>query len=221
MFDLVKILFFASLTLNISSAHSYAGTIYGSLKDVNTLEEEMNAAIQPESIDEIMARVTDPDREEDAVSVLAKVDSSVVLVSSTTDSNLTYGTLIFAQTEKGVSITGNLFNLPPGKHGFHIHENGSCADEGKAAGGHFNPDNVMHGHLQDHPQNAHAGDMGNIEVDDKGKASIDILLPDATLTEGKYNVSGKALIIHEKEDDFGQPTGNAGGRIGCGIINQK
>jgi Cu-Zn family superoxide dismutase len=220
MFDLVKILFFASLTLNFSS-HSYAGTLYGSLKDVNTIEEEMNATIQPQSIDEIMARVTDPDREEGTESVLSKTASSVVMVSSTTDANMMYGTLIFSQNEKGVTVTGNLSHLPPGKHGFHVHENGSCADEGKAAGGHFNPDNVMHGHLEDHPQNAHAGDMGNIEVNEQGKANIDILLPEATLTEGKYSLSGKALIIHEKEDDFGQPTGNAGGRIGCGIINPK
>ncbi|MBI2167628.1 MAG: superoxide dismutase family protein, partial [Candidatus Omnitrophica bacterium] len=44
------------------------------------------------------------------------------------------------------------------------------------------------------------------------------VVPGLTLKEGEYAVAGRALILHEKEDDFGQPTGNAGGRIACGVI---
>ncbi len=129
------------------------------------------------------------------------------------------GEVTLTEESGGLRIKGELANVPPGKHGFHIHEKGTCAEEGKAAGGHFNPDKMDHGYMpKDGPMHAHPGDMGNIEAGDGGKASIDVLLPGVTLKDGKYAVSGKAIIVHEKADDFSQPTGNAGGRIGCGII---
>ena len=110
-------------------------------------------------------------------------------------------------------------NVPPGKHGFHVHENGSCAEMGKAAGGHFNPDHVQHGFLpKDGYMNAQAGDMGNIEVGTDGTGILKLFMPGLTLKDGKYAVTGKSVILHEKEDDFSQPVGNAGSRIGCGII---
>ena len=64
---------------------------------------------------------------------------------------------------------------------------------------------------------AHAGDMGNIEIDEDGDGLLKVELAGLSL-EGDNAVMGKAIILHEKEDDFGQPTGNAGGRIGCGVI---
>ncbi len=119
----------------------------------------------------------------------------------------------------GLRVQAVFENLPPGKHGFHIHENGSCEDGGKAAGGHFNPGNAMHGDMpKDGMGKAHPGDMGNIDVIAEGKGMVQVFLPGVTLKEGPNAVLGKAIIVHEKEDDFSQPTGNAGGRIGCGII---
>ncbi len=100
-----------------------------------------------------------------------------------------------------------------------IHALGSCENEGKDAGGHFNPDNVKHGYLpKDGLKKSHAGDLGNIEVDENGQGNFKLTVPELTLREGKYSVKNLAVIIHEKEDDFGQPTGNAGSRIGCGLI---
>jgi len=129
------------------------------------------------------------------------------------------GFILLKQTSEGLEITGGVSNASPGMHGFHIHELGSCADGGKAAGGHFNPDGNPHGLLsRDGFEKAHAGDLGNIEVFEDGNAVLNITVPGLSLEEGKYNVMGKAFILHEKEDDFGQPTGNAGARIGCGII---
>jgi len=64
----------------------------------------------------------------------------------------------------------------------------------------------------------HAGDMGNIDADEKGIAHLDYIDPAMKLS-GEYSIIGHAVIIHAKEDDFKtQPTGNAGARIGNGVI---
>ena len=129
------------------------------------------------------------------------------------------GKVSFMETDEGLKINAVVENAPPGKHGIHIHENGSCEDHGNAAGGHFNPDSVPHGDLvKDGFTHAHAGDLGNIEIDANGKGTLEKTLPGLTLDRGKYGVMGRSLILHEKTDDFGQPTGNAGGRIACAVI---
>lgn len=142
------------------------------------------------------------------------------VINGTKEGSDINGEIILTETEAGLTIRAEITRVPgPGKHGFHIHAAGSCENGGKAAGGHFNPDGVQHGFL---PRNgfetAHAGDMGNIEVDEDGNGRLTIFLPGVRLTGGRYNVVNKAIILHAKEDDFGQPTGNAGARIGCGII---
>ena len=141
-------------------------------------------------------------------------------VKGTTEGSKVSGTVTFLQQGENVLVQAKFSNLPPGKHGFHIHEKGSCEDQGKAAGGHFNPMGTPHGFLpQDGMEKAHSGDLGNTLADEKGDAAIMMLLPGVTLQGGMHDVAGLAVIVHEKEDDFGQPTGNAGGRIGCGIIS--
>lgn len=143
---------------------------------------------------------------------------TAMITGTTEDSELT-GTLQFEETKDGLKVTGTIENAPGGDHGFHIHEFGDCGDEGKAAGGHFNPADHPHGLLmKDGIGKVHAGDMGNLNVGQEGTAEVSLVLPGVSLTNGKYNVAGRAVIIHEKKDDFGQPTGNAGGRIGCGPI---
>lgn len=145
--------------------------------------------------------------------------SGVAEVKSTQEGPSVYGVVIFEEKEGGLQVVADISNAPPGKHGFHIHEKGSCEDQGNAAGGHFNPDGAPHGLvMKDGASMAHAGDLGNIEIDQDGTGMLDEFIPNLTLKEGKYAVGGLAVILHEKEDDFGQPTGNAGGRIGCGVI---
>ena len=180
-------------------------------------KDEMTEAVETTqgSVQEVTTTVTEK----------KKVESpqAVALIKGTaSDSKLT-GEVTITELPLGIRVIAQLKDVPaPGKHGFHIHENGSCDDSGKAAGGHFNPKGVMHGMLdKDGLMHAHAGDMGNITVDQNGAAYLDIFLPGLSLTQGDLNVAGKAIIVHEKEDDFGQPTGNAGGRIGCGIIELK
>lgn len=135
------------------------------------------------------------------------------------DSQIT-GIVTFEETEEGLVVAAAVANVPnPGKHGFHIHEKGDCSDQGKAAGSHYNPMGVTHGHLAtDGHEKAHAGDMGNITITEDGTGKLETTLPGVQLTGEHHNVSGLAVILHEKEDDYSQPTGNAGGRIGCGII---
>lgn len=132
------------------------------------------------------------------------------------------GGATFQETAEGLKIQVFISGAPPGKHGFHIHEKGSCLESGNAAGGHFNPDGVQHGDLSKEGfTRAHAGDLGNIEIDQKGNGTLEKVVPGLTLDKGKYGVAGRSLILHEKEDNFGQPTGNAGGRIACGIIKAE
>ena len=152
-----------------------------------------------------------------AGTVFAK--SATAEIRGTIDGSSVGGTLRLQETPEGLKVNASLNGVSPGLHGFHIHENGACTEEGKAAGGHFNPDHADHGFLyHDGFAHAHAGDLGNMNIAADGTGELEVILPGLNLTEGKYNVSGKAVILHEKEDDFGQPTGNAGGRIGCGVI---
>lgn len=118
----------------------------------------------------------------------------------------------------GIHIIADVTGLTPNqKYGFHIHEYGDCsADDGSSAGGHFDPSGFLHG-APDSPTR-HVGDLGNLEADSNGIAHYDRI--DKVITfSGTNSIIGKALIIHEREDDFTtQPTGNTGARIACGVI---
>lgn len=121
-------------------------------------------------------------------------------------------------TEKGVKVTLTVSGVEPGEHGAHVHEKGDCsAPDGKSAGGHFNPGGHDHALPKGAPR--HLGDLGNIVVGADGTGTHTIEIEGANLKEGDANsFLGKAIIVHAKKDDGGQPTGNAGGRIGCGVI---
>ncbi len=128
------------------------------------------------------------------------------------------GKATLSETPEGVKVALALENLPPGEHGAHVHEKGDCsAADGSSAGGHFNPAGNPHAL----PINSvrHLGDLGNITVAKDGKGTLEIVVPGANLKDSDPNsFLGKSIIVHEKKDDGGQPTGNAGGRIGCAEI---
>jgi len=127
------------------------------------------------------------------------------------------GTAEFMLHGGELMITVNVKGAPPGVHAVHIHEKGDCsAPDATSAGGHFNPGGHQHGapDAKEH----HAGDLGNMTVAADGSGSVMVHSDQLTL-EGPNSVIGHAIIVHEKSDDFvTQPTGNAGGRIGCGVI---
>ena len=128
------------------------------------------------------------------------------------------GTATFTETKGGVKVVVHVEKAPPGTHGLHIHEKGDCSDpEAKAAGGHFNPTAMHHAGPMD--KEHHAGDLGNIEVKADGTGHLEITTSMLTVKPGANSVVGRAVVFHEKADDFKtQPTGDAGGRLGCGVI---
>lgn len=129
----------------------------------------------------------------------------------------TSGTAKF--TEKGNSVTMKITaeNLTPGIHAIHIHEKGDCsAGDATSAGGHWNPMKEMHGKWG-HGE-FHNGDIGNLVADENGKAVLEFKTDRWCLdcTDVTKSIIGKSIIIHKDKDDFmTQPTGNAGGRVGC------
>lgn len=146
-------------------------------------------------------------------------DSGTAVIQSTGEGAAVIGTATLTDSPAGLAVSIRVSGVSPGKHGLHVHEFGACGDQGKAAGSHYNPDGVPHGFApNDGVMKAHPGDLGNLEVDANGAGSLALILSDVALSGGKYAVGGRAIVLHEKTDDFGQPTGNAGGRIGCGLI---
>ena len=128
------------------------------------------------------------------------------------------GKAVLTETEGGVHVVLTVEGVEPGEHGAHVHEKGDCsAADGASAGGHFNPGGHDHG-LPGAPKR-HLGDLGNITVGKDGKGKLDITAPGANLkATDAASFVGRSIIVHAKKDDGGQPTGNAGGRIGCGVI---
>jgi Cu-Zn family superoxide dismutase len=147
----------------------------------------------------------------------AKKGMKAIAVLEPTAKSKARGVIRFVQKGKKVEISGEITGLEPGEHAFHIHEFGDCSDlEAKSAGGHFNPTNKMHGAPE--AEERHVGDLGNIKVDDSGKAVIK--MTDSVISlRGKESIIGRSVIIHVGKDDFKtQPTGNAGDRAACGVI---
>lgn len=103
----------------------------------------------------------------------------------------------------------------------HLHEHGDCGDNGKASHGHWNSTNSQHGKWGS--ASFHSGDIGNVKLDAKGKGTLTITTDLWTLGgKADKNILGKAMIVHGGVDDYTtQPTGNAGSRIGCGLLVAK
>ncbi|HUQ11359.1 MAG TPA: superoxide dismutase family protein [Steroidobacteraceae bacterium] len=131
------------------------------------------------------------------------------------------GSLTIAPMGEGVHFTGTLQGLPPnGEFGFHVHEKGDCsAPDASSAGAHLNPAGVDHGNP--HEGAHHAGDMLNAKSDAQGTAQINAHVDGLSIGNGgATDVIGKAVVVHEKADDYKtQPSGNSGARIACGVIN--
>lgn len=147
----------------------------------------------------------------------AKARPQAVAVLSPAANGKVKGQVTFQEATEGVRVIANIEGLTPGKHGFHIHEKGDCsAADFTSAGGHFNPSKVKHGSPTD-PEH-HVGDFGNLEANDQGVAKFERVFSWLTFS-GTNSILSKAVIIHEKADDLTtQPTGNAGGRLACGVI---
>jgi superoxide dismutase, Cu-Zn family len=130
------------------------------------------------------------------------------------------GTVTFQRVEGGTRVEATFSGLTPGEHGFHIHEKGDCsAPDASSAGGHFNPMNMPHGGPDSHSR--HVGDFGNLTANSTGHAYYSRTFDNLTFS-GAASIVGKGIIVHAKADDLKtQPTGDAGGRVACGVIEAK
>lgn len=147
------------------------------------------------------------------------------------------GTAVFVQVGTGILPTVQVIvtveGLAPGsKHGFHIHENGSCADSPGppvvpfgGAGGHFDPGPFGNSTPPDTNHPFHMGDLPNLKADSHGRASFIHTTSRITLSAGPLSIldgNGSAVIVHALEDlgTTGLPPGAGGARIACGVVQQ-
>lgn len=131
------------------------------------------------------------------------------------------GKASFKDEDGTVTFKAELTGLEPGEHAIHIHEKADCSsDDGKSAGGHWNPTKQKHGKWGD-PTGYHKGDIGNFTADADGNATIEFSTDEwcVACEDETKNVVGKGIIVHSGTDDFtSQPSGDAGSRISCGGI---
>ena len=133
------------------------------------------------------------------------------------------GTVTIKETKDGVTLATDLKGLPPGEHGFHVHEKASCdpADKegkktaGQGAGGHFDPD-ATKAH-KGPGGGGHKGDLPKLEVTDKGVSKQKLEVKGLTLAD----FTGHALMLHAGGDNYAdapKPLGGGGERIVCGVV---
>lgn len=125
------------------------------------------------------------------------------------------------QSAGGVRVRADVSGLPAGFHGFHIHSVGTCTPPFTTAGGHWNPAG------QAHP--SHAGDQPVLMVNADGTGSLSFVSDRYGIAD-LFDADGNAFIVHADPDNYanvyryGTPdattlaTGDAGGRIACGVI---
>ena len=134
------------------------------------------------------------------------------------------GTVIFTDSATGLVITPKLSGLPPGEHGFHIHEKGDCwpgMNQGKpaagfAAGGHYGPAHTKK-HLGPLSTAGHRGDLPVLVVDNRGDATEAVTAPHLTVAE----IRDRSIMVHAGGDNYSDtpaPLGGGGARIACGVI---
>ena len=159
------------------------------------------------------------DQQDGGQSAAPSANRAHAALAPTVDSEVR-GKLTFTEEGGGVRLQGTISGLEPGsERGFHIHEFGDCsAPDAMSAGGHWNPQGHDHGRRSQ--GEFHAGDMDNITADESGSLTLDYLLMGLEIgTGGERDLVGKSVVVHKGTDDYvSQPTGDAGARAACGVI---
>lgn len=147
---------------------------------------------------------------------LGEVTKAVAIISPFSGSSVK-GQITFTETAEGIHVTGRIEGLTPGTHGFHVHEFGDLsAPDATSAGGHYNPGSDPHAAPDDSQR--HVGDLGNVEADASGVANYDRIDKSLELN-GARSIVGRSVVVHGNPDDLkSQPAGNAGPRVGAGVI---
>ncbi len=133
------------------------------------------------------------------------------------------GVASFSETAGGARLGLSVSDLPPGEHGMHLHQSGSCTPpKFESAGGHFNPSRKKHG--SENPDGPHAGDLPNLNVRPDGSADTSFTVSRDLLGSGPGSIlksGGAAVVIHAKPDDYRtDPSGASGDRIACGVVTR-
>ena len=168
----------------------------------------------PEVPDEPDAPIVQaPSRPDRAAADVVEVDGSGVS-----------GRVEFTSLDDAVEIRYNLTGLAAGDHGFHVHQRGDCGPDSTgtpagAAGDHFNPLSSPHGAPDSAAARRHAGDLGNVTAE--GGQTVGVRVDSVLTFDGPTSILGKAVIVHAGADDLvTQPGGEAGARVGCGVIRR-
>lgn len=129
-----------------------------------------------------------------------------------------HGVVKFTQVGTRVRVDAEIAGLSPGLHGMHVHEKGDCsAPDATSTGPHFSTAGKKHGGPDSIER--HAGDLGNVNANEYGKATLSIMVEGISVAQGPEAVVGRGVIVHANADDLRtDPTGNSGDRISCGVV---
>ncbi|NNK82347.1 MAG: superoxide dismutase family protein [Flavobacteriaceae bacterium] len=169
-------------------------------KETNVVEEDTNVTVE---------------KTEDG-----EVKKLTIALNAKSNSNAS-GNIVFVEENGIVTMTAIISGLSEGMHAIHLHEKADCsAPDGTSTGGHWNPTGQPHGKWG-MEEGFHKGDIGNFEANADGNGTITFSTDQWCIGCGDEtkDILGKAVIVHEGQDDFvTQPTGAAGGRVSCGGI---
>jgi Cu-Zn family superoxide dismutase len=131
-----------------------------------------------------------------------------------------HGSVKFTQVGARVRVDAEIAGLSPGLHGMHVHEKGDCsAADATSTGPHFSTAGKKHGGPD--TMERHAGDLGNINANEYGKANLSIMVDGISVGQSPDGVVGRGVIVHANADDLKtDPTGNSGDRISCGVVER-
>lgn len=149
----------------------------------------------------------------------APAPQQAIAIIGPTSGNSVSGTATFTQIGDEIALRIEIMGASPGLHAVHIHEYGDCSTpDATSAGGHWNPTDVAHGKWGE--GEFHLGDLGNINVGEDGIGTFELSTDLWEMGTGSdVDVVGRGIIVHAGADDFtSQPSGAAGPRIGCGVI---
>ena len=167
----------------------------------------MNRLLKQIAISCLLSILSQTSLAADAIAKLNNVDGEPI------------GTVDFQATPHGTLLVVELHSMEPGINAFHIHEIGQCDPSFGHAGGHYNPDGVEHGFFNE--KGFHAGDMPNLHIPENGQHKVEVFNHQLFLDERLFDEDGASVMIHAGADDYiSDPSGNAGPRIGCGVIER-
>jgi Cu-Zn family superoxide dismutase len=201
---------------NISTALMVSAGCLSLLGYASVKIGEQTLAQQPARRGAAMQTNTAMQEHDHAAPAALSVSKAIAVIHPLGNSNVK-GTVTFTKMANGVQINAEITGLTPGEHGFHIHEWGDCSSaDGMSTGGHYNPTGAPHAGPDSRQR--HVGDFGNVTADQTGKATLN-RVDNLLAFEGPTSIVGRAVVVHAGRDDLrSQPSGDAGGRIGCGVI---